>query len=541
MILCWLVEALSNRYTVSPDAISYLDIATACMKGQWTAAVNAYWSPGYPVLLSILFSVFHPHGLRELLVVKLFNCFILMIALYCLEYFLQGLLEFMRRDGKDRVGDALPAWSLRASGYTLFLWITLYLMPPSVMTPDALVFAWILVAAGIAVRIATGADGWLRFALLGIVLALGYLTKAVMFPLAFVFLAALLFSIGNPQRMAPRVALALVLFSVVSAPFALLISRNKGRFTFGDSGRIAYAEYVDGIPRGVHWRGEPPASGQPKHPTRKILEMPPVYEYSSPITGTYPPWSDPSYWYDGVRPHFDLKGQLVALWHTLDSYFELSTQLGSVVAGLVVLLLWGNRTGDFLERFWTLAFLWFPALVGFAMYALIFVDGRYVAGFVLLLWAAIFSAIRIPPAESGNTVIRCVTLAIVLVLGVQIAWSAGHSVLRLASFRASGDQAVADELIHEGIAPGDKVAFVGFALMDHYWARLAGVSIVAEVPQEGTFWEAGPGLKTQVLSLFAKSGAKAVVTRDVPPLFSADGWKRVPDTAYFVLSLSGLQ
>jgi hypothetical protein len=194
-----------------------------------------------------------------------------------------------------------------------------------------------------------------------------------------------------------------------------------------------------------------------------------------------------------------------------------------------------------LERFWTLAFLWFPALVGFAMYALIFVDGRYVAGFVLLLWAAIFSAIRIPPAESGNTVIRCVTLAIVLVLGVQIAWSAGHSVLRLASFRASGDQAVADELIHEGIAPGDKVAFVGFALMDHYWARLAGVSIVAEVPQEGTFWEAGPGLKTQVLSLFAKSGAKAVVTRDVPPLFSADGWKRVPGTAYFVLSLSGLQ
>jgi len=109
----------------------------------------------------------------------------------------------------------------------------------------------------------------------------------------------------------------------------------------------------------------------------------------------------------------------------------------------------------------------------------------------------------------------------------------------LASFRAPADLEVAHELNDEGIVPGDRVAFVGFALPDHYWAHLAGVSIVAEVfhGDVESFWGAGPELKAQVLSLFAKSGAKAVIARDVPPMFFADGWRQVTGTNYFVLML----
>jgi len=540
MILCWLVEALSNRYSISPDGISYLDIATACMKGQWEAAVNAYWSPGYPVLLSFWLSAFHPRGLRELAAVKYFNCLTLILALYCFEYFLQGVLEFTHRNvSGDRVAEALLAWALRATGYTLFFWTSLYLTPPTLVTPDILVFASILVAAGILVRIAAGPGGWLHFASLGIALALGYLAKSVMFPLAFIFLATTLFSIGNIRRAIPRALLALTLFSVVSGPFAGLISRSKGRLTYGDSGRIAYAEYVNGVAHSIHWQGIPPGSGTPRHPTRKILETPPIYEYASPVAGTYPPWSDPSYWYDGVRPHFELKGQLDALRHSLDRYFELFTQLGSLIAGFVILLLWENRLCDFLKRFLRAGFLWIPGLAGLAMYAFLIVENRYLAGFFLLLWAGLFSAIPIPRAESGSAIVRCVTLALVLLLGVQIAWSFGHSAVRLATFRPPADQEVAHELIHEGIAPGDKVAFVGFASQDHYWAYLAGVSIIAEVYHDGveSFWGARPELKAQVLSLFAKSGAKAVVARDVPPKFVADGWKQVAGTSYFVLRI----
>src|ERR1019366_717507 len=255
MILCWFVEGLSNRHTTSPDGISYFDIASACMKGQWRAAVNAYWSPGYPVLLSFWLSIFHPPAFRELAAIKCFNCLILIVALGCFEYFLRGVLEYTQSATcDDRETGPLPVWALRATGYTLFFWISLYLTPPSLDTPDVLVFASILLAAGILVRVAAGADGWLRFAALGIVLGLGYLAKAVMFPQAFIFLAVAPFAVGNMRRAIPRLLLALVLFSAVSAPFLLLISRSKGRFTFGDSGRINYAEYVNGVTNFAHWQ-----------------------------------------------------------------------------------------------------------------------------------------------------------------------------------------------------------------------------------------------------------------------------------------------
>jgi hypothetical protein len=423
----------------------------------------------------------------------------------------------------------------------LFVWISFYLTPPSLDTPDVLVFAAILLAAGILVRVAAGADGWLRFAALGIVLGLGYLAKAVMFPLGFIFLGVAPFAVGNMRRAVPRVLLALALFSIVSTPFLFLLSRSKGRFTFGDSARINYAEYVNGANLFVHWQGKPSGTGTPKHPTRKILETPPVYEYASPVAGTYPPWSDPSYWYDGVRPHFELKAQLKVLRHTLVDYFKLSARLGSLLAGIVVLILWENQLHGFLKRFWSVGFLWIPAITGLAMYALIVVQRRYLGGFLLLLWAGLFSVVRTPRTRFAGAIVRCVALAIVLFLGVQMAWSVGQSVVRLVFFRAPADLEVAHELVREGMVPGDKVAFVGF-ITGNYWARLARVSIVAEVSDEGgkKFWEARPEVRTQVLNLFAKSGAKAVLARDAPATFVAEGWRQVAGTSYSVLMLSSL-
>ncbi len=429
--------------------------------------------------------------------------------------------------------------SLRAVGYTFFFWVSLFQSPPSLVTPDALVLTSILVAAGIIVRIAGGAGSWLRFVALGIVLAFGFLAKAVMFPLAFIFLGATFLTIGNIRRAAPRVTLALIAFLLASAPYLFLLSRTKGRITFGDSGRINYAEYVDGAPLFIHWQGVPAGSGEPEHSTRRLLEIPPVYEFASPVAGTYPPWSDPSYWYDGVRPHLELTGQLDILRHSADTYLELFTQLGCHAAGIVLQVLWENRSGDFLKRLWTASYLWIPALAGLAMYALIHVEVRFLDGFLLLLWAAVFSSIRIPETESRCAIIRCVTFTMILLLDIQIAWSVGHSFVRLATFHSPADIEVAEKLIHDGISPGDRIAFVGSAISDDYWAYLAGVSIVSEVPRDGveSFWEARPELKTQTLSLFAKSGAKAVLARGVPQPFVEDGWRQLGSTGYFVLIL----
>ena len=40
------------------------------------------------------------------------------------------------------------------------------------------------------------------------------------------------------------------------------------------------------------------------HPTRQIMTHPPVFEFDGPVPGTYPPWTDPSYWNEGVHPRF---------------------------------------------------------------------------------------------------------------------------------------------------------------------------------------------------------------------------------------------
>jgi hypothetical protein len=541
MFACWILEGLSYRHTIVPDGVSYFDIASACANGHWTAAVNAYWSPAYPVLLSFVFSLFRPSPYRELTIVHCFNCLILVLALCCFEYFLKGLEEHLTvaaSTNPERA--ALPKWALRAILYALFFWASLYMTPSSLDTPDALVFALVLLASGIIVRIAGGSIGWLRFAALGAILGLGYLAKAAMFPLAFAFLVAALFAVNNFRRAVARSVLGLVFFLLVAGPFALLLSQSKGRLTSGDVGRIAYAEYVDRVKLFIHWQGGPAGAGMPIHPTRKVFDIPQVYEFATPIGGSYPPWNDPSYWYEGVHPFFQLKGQLNALRHTLDDYLDLFTRMSGLLTGLLVLLIWEGSIRSFASNLFRSAYLWGPGLAAFGMYALIHIEIRFLSGFLFLLWAGLFSAVRVPRSESGRAIVRSVTLAIILVLGVQIAWSVGHSAARFASSRGFPAWEVAQALRHAGVESGDKVACIGSALPDHYWARLAGVKIISEIPDEGlsNYLAASRELKMKVQSIFAQTGARAIVTKNLPPILLADGWERVADTDYYILEMS---
>lgn len=90
-----------------------------------------------------------------------------------------------------------------------------------------------------------------------------------------------------------------------------------------------------------------------------------------------------------------------------------------------------------------------------------------------------------------------------------------------------------------GIAPDGKVSYIGDALTDHVWAHLAGVTLVSEVPLRGvpSFLAASRDLRSNVYNLFARTGAKAVVTTNVPPELEADGWQQVGGTKYYILRL----
>jgi hypothetical protein len=86
-----------------------------------------------------------------------------------------------------------------------------------------------------------------------------------------------------------------------------------------------------------------------------------------------------------------------------------------------------------------------------------------------------------------------------------------------------------------GIPRGADVGYVGGG-GDAYWAHLAGVRIIVEVPRIDLprFIAADGARRQQVLALFSSLGAKAVVTKNADAAKPAEGWRQIPGTHHFV-------
>lgn len=543
--------AAATKHSMNPDGIAYLHMGEAYMQGDWSTALNTYWSPLYAWILGLTLRILNPPMHWEFPVVHIVNFLIYLVALVCFEFFWLRLMRY-QQDRSSRDGSVtLPEWAWLALGYTLFIWSSLSLIKIWAVTPDMCVAAIVYLAAGLIVRIRAEAANWRTFALLGVVLGLGYLAKAAMFPLAFVFLGISLFSLGNLRRAMPLTLVALAFFLLIGGPFIAALSTVKGRPTFSDTGKIMYAWYVDDIPY-LHWQGEVPGGGIPKHPTRKIFEVPPIYEFGTPIGGTYPVSYDPSYWYEGVVPHFDLRGQIRVLLSGAQFYFDLFfRQQGGLIMGVLILYGIGQRRGvqvKYILQQWGLAIL---ALVAFGMYALVHVQSRYIGAFVVLLWADLLAGVRLPNSQESRRWVALVSAIMLLFMLVNIA-AFNLEGLNTLTFGANTGQPssqeaspprwpgeVAEELHRLGVQPGDKVAVIGYAF-DSYWARLARVKIVAEMLdwQADPFWLGEPSLQSKALQAFASTGAKAIVAERVPAYVHPTHWHRVRNSNYYIYLLA---
>ena len=540
MIASWAVLAIAASHRLDSDGVSYVNIATAVMHGNWQAAINRYWSPGYPVLFSFWLRVFRPSAYHEIAAVRWFDLLSLILALVSFEWLSRTVLKALERRKAAGSESALSPGSFKALGYVLFFWVTCYLTPPSVNPPDIFVFIVLLLAATIGLRIAEGSERWLDYVALGIVLGLGYLAKTAMFPLSFVFFGAVALAVRN-RRMAPRLLASLLVFLLVSGPFVLALSRKQGRPSFGSSGAIAYAIAVDYVQPYGYWRGGAPSNGTPIHPIRQLMDAPPIYEYAMPNGGTLPIWLHHGYWYDGVRPHVILKRQINVIHISLDSYFEeLVVPLSPLLAGILVLVLVESSFPAFGRRFLKEIVLWAPAVAGLAMYALVHVEARFLSGFVILLWAATCMSLRLPAWATGKNVGRSVAWAVIILLGLQIGLAVGHATTQVAPGKPFPVWQTAVELKRVGVAPGDKVCYLGNPVADDAWALLSGVQIVCNVPKLDVrgFWAANTDQKSRIFKAFESSGAKAVVATHVPTAEVPKGWARAGTTNHYVLLLA---
>jgi hypothetical protein len=542
------------QQSMNEDGINYLDLGDALLRGDLGAAVTGTWSPAYGVFVAGAVRVIEPSVWWEFPTVQVANYLLYVLALFSFEYFWRGLTA--RYHGNSRDGEALrfPPAAWLVLGYSLFIWTALNLVHVWTVTPDMAVSAVVYLAAGLLIRTA-GTPARLRPALgLGLVLGFGYLVKAALLPLGLVAIGLAAVSLSGPPAQRIRaVAAALGTMLLVAGPWIAALSVSTGKPTIGEVGRFTYLKHVNEMPYPDFHGALDRLAGAPRNPPRRVFDEPRIYEFAEPVAGTYPMAFDPAYWTAGLEPTVTLRGQVRALLTSAMAYFDLFVRVqGGFLA--LVLLVWLLRRRERASG-WRLepeAALVLWALAAFGLYALVHVLPRYIAPFVLLFWAGILAGIRFPSAPPYARFASVSMMVLAGAVWVNLVAFNLDGVRRVTGFEPlseSASQPGQEEVAHHsanhpeiaaaladlGLGRGDKVGFIGYSYTE-YWARLARLSIVAEIqPQEaGDFWSAPPGRQAAVLAAFAGTGAAAVVAEPVSLEALPAGWQAVGETGYLV-------
>lgn len=288
VVVLVLIQVLFWRNMMDADGMSYLDVAHAYAEGDWAGAVNAYWSPLYSWLLTALIVIFHLSPRQEIAVTNALSFVLFLLALAAFSFFLHQLLArtSVAEERTERASNR--AWL--ALAYAALAYACISLTHVGRGGPDLLLAASFYMAMGLMLRFARASTREIPTGLLlGAVLGLGYLAKAVMFPVAVLALVCFGVLTRRAKRGTLGLALAILAFGGISAPWIATLSHAKGRWTYGDTGRLNYFWYVNDGAQGD------PAYGRILHPPRELSRSPVVYEFAEPVRGTYPLWYDPSY------------------------------------------------------------------------------------------------------------------------------------------------------------------------------------------------------------------------------------------------------
>ena len=557
-LVCWIVcfgfalaEAWSWRQFINEDGISYLDMSDWLLRHNWHLLINPIWSPLYPLLIGVATWLTRPSAQLELPFVHVLNLIIFLGALASFEFLLRRVICVLRQEnGREGANSAapLPVWTWQLLGYSLFAWSTFGMMwAPRYITPDLCVAMLVYLDGGLLLSLRAGTKRSRICLLLGLTLGLGYLAKAILFPMALVFMVVAFFVIGEWKKAIPPLAITVLVFCTVSAPLFISMSRRVGRPSYSEAGKLNYAWHVNHISGGkaAGHAFFPSASGPPpylKRPMTLLHKRPDAYGFREPVAFTYPPRDDIEYWDAGIEAVLNPRDQLRAIAKNLTVLFRdthILPMSGLIAGGLLLLLIGPNVP----RRFKNIVGSW-PLLVpGVAVpcvYLLVNVEPRYVAPFLVLVLLGLFPGILLQNPKDGAK--RTAIATVVIAASLMIA-SALLVVYHVAGF-PRGEPShggmflqVGKSLNRAGVLPGEDVAIIGDGSDGCRWARLARVRIVAQILREDVdeFWQlSDPRVKAEVYDAFARARAKAVVAEETPPSGDLADWQRLGDTHYYV-------
>ena len=539
-----LSQAWTSRLDAEDNTVSYLDMGGYFFHGHHWSIINRFWSPLYALLLSSPVVMFKPSTYWEYPVVHLVVFIIFLFTMTCFDYFLRQStwlcsdLDPQKKDSYelDRVWIAI--------GYTIFLWSSLELIGVDKITPDMLVAGLFYLSGGLLVTISSGRARWGAFLGLGLTLGLSYLANFILLPISLLILATAWLV---AKRKARYVLISAVTFVAITAPFIAALSAEKGRFTYGEAATWAYAVSVNKIPP-YHWQGD--ATMPLAHPTREIFVSPATFEFKEPFRGTYPPEYDIPYWYEGVKPRFHFRQQMLVLEYNL--LFECKTvfyALNGVLFTTLFLTFYETGRGwgilKDVSQYW---FLIVPSAATAVLYALVYYDPKYLAAIFVVSLLCLFSTaafdagLRKSRLLSGVAILLFVMFFSLVGFPLLLHGFAIHPLHSSETPRASYAQ-VAEKAIEMGLRPGDQIASLNYSNEGMaMWAHLARLQIIAEVyyrpgqPEAGAnnFWNADPLSQENVIQKLSQTGARAVISQDTPSGAGAGRWLEIGKTGYYL-------
>jgi 4-amino-4-deoxy-L-arabinose transferase-like glycosyltransferase len=555
VVVLGFLQAWSHRLLVDHDGVAYLDVAENYARGAWSAAINGYYSPFYSWLLALALLLKFPRSWESTLL-HLVNFVGYVGAFASFEFFVRELIRKEKSSlhpEEREAGLSESAW--HTLGLGLFLYATLFMANISGSsgqgdgsTPDIFVLLFVFLAAGLLMRMQSGKAGFWTYAGFGVALAFGYLAKAAMLPISLVFLAVAGLISLKRTKVALAFILAAVCFALIAGTWIAALSHATGRYTFGDAGTLNFRWEVADRANPAEWGGQTEENEDLVHPPRRLWINPPVYEFATPIVGTFPLWYGSSYWLEGSKFHFSRVGQLRKLHEGYNNYRAmLDNQKEYLVLLFLLMIVQGAIIGYF-KAFLRRWILWFPATAACGLYLLVRVEPRYVAPFLVMLWMSLFAAVKLPRNDLIQRLAGWAVLAAVLTTGVNLlheGFADFHSILRNAP---SEQFQVAEGLRSINVVEGQSLATIGIPHDSYYWARLSGVRVVSEIPTPNVnqYWFASPDTQEKVRSVFAQTGAVAIVTDAMPAAerfpqsgipVSFPGWERIGSTSYFVFPL----
>lgn len=466
--LC-IVLGWTSRTALNPDGVSYLDIAARLSAGDWSGAVQGYWSPLYPLLLAVLGTVTGATGTTLLVQVHFLNVGIALgiVAL---------LWRLARAHGDPIVARALFAAFLLASARTPRL---------DAVTPDLLLIGAVLGLGGELLR---GAGS--RWYALGSWFGVIFLTKTSSWP--WLLVTVTLLTIAGDRAMRRTLVRAGGVALVVMALWVVPLSLKSGRPTLGSAGAFNACWYLERCDSrtpdehsGAHARygGLRLADG----------ELVTVADFSN-TQWTYAPWSDPTAWQAEVGSInrapldlFDLVGYwsrqgwaVVSLW---------TPQLLLFVLFPVALLSWsrGVLTSGWREHRMAVLLV-VLGLAGVAQFIVVHAEPRLIAPFVLLTSMGCLWWWRAPGIATSARPFRSEVVLVLSWVGLVSAVLRGAIYVPELMKRATEDTARFERLRRAGDAAvpgglaGRAVVVVGPAIPVVSDAWLFGARIVAQIP-----------------------------------------------------------